>query len=172
MLFTLLPEKTTRPSIDELIDKYSKVLIRLCYLYLKDYQLAEEAVQDTLYKAYIKYNSFRGESSEKTWITRIAINICISYMRKSSYRTTLDEKILLNYRSADELTIPFRDEESILLINTVYNLPQIYRQVIILYYYMDMGISEIAKIVKQKENTISVRLKRAKEMLKKALKEV
>ena len=76
MLFLLQPAQMEPPDIDRLIDAYAKPLLRLCYLYLRDYHHAEEAVQDTLYRAYVKYGSFNGQCSEATWITRIAINAC------------------------------------------------------------------------------------------------
>lgn len=139
---------------------------------LKDEQLAEEAAFDTLYKVYKNYKSFRGDSSEKTWITRIAINTCKSYMRKASYKEiAAGNYISLAYASEEELAEPFRSDESIALLNAVYSLPMKYKKVILLRYYQEMKVCEIAKVLKEKENTISVRIKRAKEMLKELLKE-
>ena len=83
---------------------------------LKDEQLAEEAAFDTLYKAYKNYSSFRGQSSEKTWINSIAINTCKSYMRKSSYMELLaGNYISLAYASEEDVAEPFRSDESIAL---------------------------------------------------------
>ena len=75
MFFVFQPVEEKLPNIEKLIDEYSNSLIRLCYIMLKDIHLAEEAAFDTLYKAYKGYNRFRKESSEKTWITQIAINV-------------------------------------------------------------------------------------------------
>lgn len=161
-----------KADIDRLINEYSKNLMRLCYMILKDIHLAEEAAWDTLYKAYKGYNNFKGNSSEKTWITRIAINVCRSYMRKPSYREIKNSSyISLNYASEDEASAEFRSEESIALLNAVYNLNEKYKQVILLHYYQQMSIAEVAEILNEKENTISVRLKRAHSMLKEMLKE-
>lgn len=172
MFFSLQAIISTEVNIDILIDKYSKSLMRLCYLYLKDYQLAEEAVQDTLYKAYKKYSSFRGESSEKTWITKIAINICKDYMRKASYKEIIDSsKVTSIYNLEDEAASIYNNEDSIDLLNAVYSLPIKYREVMLLYYYEELSVSEISSSLKEKPNTISVRLKRAKELMKDILKE-
>lgn len=65
MVFNLWPAQSEKPDINRLIDSYSKSLMRLCYIYLKDYQLAEDAVQETLTKAYLKYETFKNNSSEK-----------------------------------------------------------------------------------------------------------
>jgi RNA polymerase sigma-70 factor (ECF subfamily) len=73
--------------------------------------------------------------------------------------------------SEEEAACEFRSEESIALLNAVYKLPIKYRQVILLRYYQQMSVAEIAKVLNEIDNTISVRIKRAHDMLKKALKE-
>lgn len=171
MFFTLTAVKENKPDIDRLITQHSKSLTRLCYMILKDVHLAEEAAWEALYKAYKGYNRFRGDCSEKTWITQIAVNVCKSYMRKSSYKAIISGYISLNYISNEEASYEFQNQESIELLNAVYGLPIKYKQVILLRYYQQMSISEIAKILKEKENTISVRIKRAHVLLKEILEE-
>lgn len=173
MFFDLfIYEDDENVDMERLVDKYSKNLMRLCYLYLKDYHLAEDAVQETFIKAYTKYSTFKRNSSEKTWITKVAINVCKNYMRKSSYKeVSSNESITLFYDSNKENETLYRDDEFIELLNAVYNLPEIYKQVILLYYYEGFTIAEISSILKQKEGTIAVRLKRGRDMLKDILKE-
>ncbi len=171
MFFTLTTVQEYEPDIDRLITEYSKSLTRLCYLILKDVHLAEEAAWEALYKAYKGYNRFRGDCSEKSWISQIAINVCKSYMRKSSYKAITSDYISLNYASEEETAYEFQNQESLELLNAVYSLPLKYKQVILLRYYQQMSVTDIAKILKEKENTISVRIRRAHDMLKKILKE-
>ena len=59
-----------------LVAQNQEKLLRTCYLYLRDRQLAEDAVQETFLKAYRSLPAFRGDSSEKTWLMRIAVNTC------------------------------------------------------------------------------------------------
>ena len=73
--------------IEELIDLYGDGILRLCILYLGDRQLAEDAFQETLIKAWKKWDGFRGESSVKTWLTRIAVNTCRDMLRSGWFRT-------------------------------------------------------------------------------------
>lgn len=54
---------------------------RLCFMYLSDWQLAEDALQETFLKVFRKYDTFAGRSSEKTWLVRIAVNVCKDYLR-------------------------------------------------------------------------------------------
>ncbi|MBP3427741.1 MAG: sigma-70 family RNA polymerase sigma factor [Clostridia bacterium] len=72
--------------IDQWISLYEKELLRLCFVYLKDEALAEDAVQETFLKAYSRLSSFRGDSSPKTWLVRIAINVCKDMSRTSWFR--------------------------------------------------------------------------------------
>lgn len=70
----------TEDGMELLIRRYGDSLLRLCTLYLRDPYLAEDAVQDTYLKVWRHYQKFEGRASEKTWITRIAINTCKSYL--------------------------------------------------------------------------------------------
>lgn len=72
--------------INQLIACYEKDLLRLCYVSLGDAALAEDAVQETFWKAYRHWSTFRGGSSEKTWLIRIAINVCRDMARKGWFR--------------------------------------------------------------------------------------
>ena len=58
----------------QLVESYQPMLIKMCYVYLRDAEQARDAVQETFLKAYRSITAFRGECSEKTWLTRIAIN--------------------------------------------------------------------------------------------------
>ena len=102
-LFTLADSTVPyKPPLDleAWMEQYGTELLRLCYLYIKDHQLAEDAVQDTFVKAYTKYDSFRGNSSIKTWLTAIAINVCRDIMRRRSYH---ERPLML---SQDEIPVP------------------------------------------------------------------
>lgn len=171
MFFVLQPAQNQKADIERLINDYSQNLMRLCLLILGDYQLAEEAVQDTLYNAYRHYGSFRRESSEKTWITRIAVNVCRGYMRRPSFKET-SFSIPLQYMEDTAVEDAAEAVEAVTFLNMVCTLPFAYRQALLLRYYQDMSVKDIARTLHVKENTVSVRLKRAKEMLKTTLKEV
>lgn len=160
-----------KPNIDRLIEEYSKNLTRLCYMLLKDAQLAEEAAFEALYKAYKGYDKFRGDCSEKTWICKIAVNICRSYMRKPTFKEITSNFISLSSLCEEDSAYELKSDESIALLNAVYSLPVKYKQVILLRYYQELSVAEVAKVLQERENTISVRLKRAHDMLKKLLKE-
>ena len=61
-------------------------ILRLCLLYLGDRQLAEDAFQETFVKAWRHRDAFRGECSERTWLSRIAVNTCRDMLRRGWFR--------------------------------------------------------------------------------------
>ena len=77
--------------IERLMNEYGNDVLRVSFIYLKDRQLAEDAFQEVFLRVYHKYNSFKHESSEKTWIIKITINIC-----KDMLKSNWHKKVLLN----------------------------------------------------------------------------
>ena len=68
-------------TLKRLISQYGDSVLRMCCLYLKDYQLAEDITQETFLRVYRKYDLFENRASEKNWILKIAVNLCKNYMR-------------------------------------------------------------------------------------------
>lgn len=69
------PETDLQVTFTQLVETYQKPLLNLCYMNLHDRVQAEDAVQEAFLKAWRALPSFRGDSTEKTWLMRIAINI-------------------------------------------------------------------------------------------------
>ena len=152
------------PDISNLVEQYGNSLLRMCYLYLKDMQLAEDAVQDTFINAYRNWDRFKGKSSEKTWLTSIAINVCKTQYRSSWRKNTvyLDE---LQSEPFDNDII--RDDT---VLNEIAKLKPAYREVILLFFFLEMKQREIAEALNISDSAVAVRLTRAREQLKHALK--
>lgn len=148
-----------------LLDDWGDRLLRLCTLYLKDVHLAEDAVQETLIKAWRNADKFRGDGSEITWITRIAINVCKSYLRSPWKRRRAPAEEL------DRLFVPTDDPQvDDALPRAILALSRPYREVIILYYYQELKAREIADILQVDVSTVTARLSRARKQLREALK--
>lgn len=149
-----------------LMETYRSDLVRMAYLYLGDRALAEDATQETFLKAYKHLASFRGESSEKTWLMRIAINTCRDLRRSAWFRrmrrtASLDEARI---SSAED---HYRDDT---VLRAIMALPQRDKQVILLRYYQEMKVSQIARVLNVPEANAASRLKRARDKLRQALK--
>ena len=160
----------TAPNHDQrferLVDQYQESVLRTCFLYLCDKTLAEDATQETFLKVYRTMDSFRGESSEKTWILRIAMHACYDINHSGWFRF-MNRHVtpeMLPDRSGD--TVVDRDEE---LASAIMKLPRKLREVILLHYYQELKINEIADMLNISHSSVSGRLKRGREKLKNLL---
>ena len=151
--------------LERLILEHEVSLKRLCYFYLHDRALAEDAVQETFLKAYRFLKDFRGEANERTYLTRIAINTCKDMLRTGWLRH-MDRRVTPEELPARQETDPYHRE----VAAAVMNLPQKLREVTLLYYYQGMTMPEIAEILHISQPAVTGRLKKAREHLKKELK--
>ncbi len=165
MDFAAVPCKVREERISRIMAEYGRELKRLCYLYLKDEGLAEDAVQDTFLKAYKALESFREESSEKTWIVRIAVNTCKDYLRTAWFRR-VDRRVALENLPEESCEAKNPDHT---VMQEIMRLPAKHREVILLRYYQEMEIAEIAVVLKIPEGTVKSRLGRARDKLAKTL---
>lgn len=151
--------------ITALVDRYQETLLKICFVYLKDRDLARDAVQETFLRAFRGLDGFRGESSEKTWLVRIAVNVCRSMTRSGWFRRT-DRRI-----TPEELPTAAeeKDEEALDVMAAVLDLPAKNREAVTLYYWQGMTVQEIAFAVGAAQSTVSERLKKARRMLRAAL---
>ena len=148
--------------LERLVDQYGDGLLRVCLLYLKDYALAEDAVQETFWKAYRAMEGFRGEANPKTWLARIAMNTCRDMLRTSWFKR-VDRRVDPN--TLPPAIIQPSETESELSL-AIMNLPRKLRETILLYYYHDMSTVEIASVLGIAQPTVSSRLKRGREKLR------
>ena len=158
------PDRTQDPNheLECLVLQYQQPLLRTCFLYLRDRTLAEDAVQETFLKAYRSLASFRGECSEKTWLMKIAMNTCCDLRRAHRLRSIDPRRIPELLPQAAEPFAPAEEE----LVTQVIQLPRKLREVILLYYYQDMTVTEIAVSLGISQSSVSGRLKRARGKLR------
>ena len=159
------PDNDKEAIIRQMVETHQTPLMRLCYLYLHDVQLAEDAVQETFIKAARTLDKFRGEASMKTWLTSIAMRTCCD-MRRSFWFRRMDRRVKPEMLP-DPVQSPLEEETALTV--AVMNLPQKEREVILLYYYQDMNVNEIARTLGVTQPTVSYRLKRAREKLRQEL---
>ena len=157
-------------NLENLMKEHGDSILRMCYLYLKDYQLAEDATQETFIKAIRAYNSFRHKADEKTWLTRIAINCCKDIMRTRWFQLSKVSYDESNIKSTEEPIETLIEKNSI--SESIMKLKRSDREIILLYYYKELSIKEIAIFIRKSENTTIQRLNRARGRLKKILAEV
>ena len=153
---------------NELIDQYGEGLMRLAYTYVKNKQAAEDVLQDVFMRAYEKRDDFKGDSSYKTYLYRMTVNRCHDYLRSWAFKNVqLSNKLSLIFQGENttEKTAMINDVQ-FMLGKELLSLPLKYREVLVLYYYKDLSVEEVANILKCSPNTIKTRMKRAREKLK------
>ena len=154
-----------RPDLEAMVSQYGNGLLRMCFLYLKDISLAEDAVQETFAAAWEKYDGFAGRSSEKTWLTAIAANICRNMLKSAWNRHMAGSEAL------ETLSVNDPDMPDPTVTRAVLALPDPLREAVILHYYRGLKVETIASMLKLPRTTVSSRLARAKKRLRKELKE-
>ncbi|MBP5726961.1 MAG: sigma-70 family RNA polymerase sigma factor [Clostridia bacterium] len=153
--------------LNSLVTRWEKPLLRLCFAFLCDTALAEDAVQETFFKAWKGGDRFRRDSSEKTWLTRIAVNTCKD-LRKSAWVRNTDRSVTPDL--LPEGSVPF-DERDDTVTRAVLSLPPKLKDVTLLHWYQGMTLDEITRVLRLPRSTVNYRLKKAKAMLKEQLED-
>ena len=124
----------------------------------------EDAVSESILKAYKNIQTLKDEAFFKTWLIRIVINESNSLYKKRFKEIAVDKDHFKNIQVNDN----YKD---LSLYNAINSLDEDLRITTILFYFEDMKYKDIAKILNVKEGTIKSRLSRAKEKLYNILKE-
>ena len=156
-----------RTDIDRLMRQHGSQLLRLCTMLLQDASEAQDAVQDTFLKAYRSWGGWRGEASEKTWLTTIAVNVCRDHRRSAWFRRIVRDKDVADLPERG-VPFPFPDDT---VITAVMALPDSLREVILLRYYQNMKQKEIAAALSLSDRAVRQRLQKANAILRAQLKE-
>ena len=141
------PNCTPEEEISRLAEKYQLSLLRLCFAYLHDRTLAEDAVHETFLKAYRSITGFRNESSEKTWLSHIAINCCRD-MNKSAWTRFFDRRITPDTVPVTVFPERIEPETKIMeLRDVVERLPEKLRLPFLLVYMEGYSSQEAASVI-------------------------
>lgn len=160
-------------ALEALMEAYGPMVLRLAYFYVRDRQWAEDICQEAFLRAFRGWVSFRRDSSARTWLSRITVNVCIEQLRRPRWR----EEVQPEPTPADPRIDPTGNpEEAALdrldrhaLLGHVLNLPEEMREAVFLYYYFDLATTEIATVLGCPEGTVRSRLSRGRGILRTAL---
>ena len=145
------------------IREYENAMYFLAFSLLNNSEDANDAVSESILKAYENFHTLRQKNKFKPWILKIVHNTSVEIIRKNSHFTSFyDECQCKNTDNTDtEITLKI----------AVMSLKQPYRTVIELYYYEDMKLNEIAQITDTNPVTVRKQLSRGREILREILKE-
>lgn len=166
---------------DELIKKYRGSVYNLVYRMIENRQEAEDIVQETFIKAFNALKTFNEEFAFSTWLFKIATNNCIDTLRKRKLQTysldtpvqTKDGEVSRDF--ADERYSPeqstISSESTSIILDAILDLPHKYQMVINMRHKEDKSYEEISYILEIPIGTVKARIFRARELLKRKLKD-
>ncbi|MCM3317806.1 RNA polymerase sigma factor [Rummeliibacillus stabekisii] len=145
----------------EWIRQNKKQLYWLAYSYVKNEQDALDIVQDSIQKAMQNYQQLLNKEKLKSWFYRIVINTSLDFLKKFRRVQVTDDETLLYLSSSTE-----DQYENLDLAGALERLPTKYREIVILRYFEDLKIEEVAYILNENSNTIKTRLYKALKILR------
>ncbi|MFE4145269.1 sigma-70 family RNA polymerase sigma factor [Peribacillus sp. YIM B13472] len=157
--------------IEDIMNKYSKDVYLLAYSFVRDQGLAEDISQEVFIKCYKNIEKFRRDASIKTWVYRITVNTSKDFIRKKSFRVLKYSKLFLeNFKKSESSEEVFlKQNQNAQILHKVLSLSQKYREVVVLYYFQDLKVSEIGETLGINTNTVKTRLTRGRSILKENL---
>jgi RNA polymerase sigma-70 factor (ECF subfamily) len=162
-------------AIEKMVHTYQKDVYRLALSILDDPDEAEDGTQETFLAALRALSSFREDSAFKTWLFSIAINVCRSRLRRGKNRSRLQQILQSLFHLRGEVEHPektaMQNQADTELWNAIRELDEKHRIPVVLRYYHDLPIADIAAMLNIPPGTVHSRLNHAREKLRAQLKE-
>ena len=176
MSIRLFTKNRKAEEFERLAGESERQVYAVCFHMMGNPQDAQDCAQEAMLRAFRAFDSFRRGASFSTWITRIAINVCTDELRKRKKVVSLDAM-----REEAGFDLPDRaptayarleeKERLRLLREGLSQLPDDMRQMIVLRDMRGMNYDEIAEALQLPLGTVKSRINRAREKLKRILKE-
>jgi RNA polymerase sigma factor (sigma-70 family) len=149
-----------------LVDKYKTMAYNISLKLVRHPEDAEEITQDSFIKAYRSLRGFKGDARFSTWLYRIVHNSSISHLRKKqrTVKPDIEDRALVNLPDTDHES---QNDEfmAAALKKAVDDLPEMERTMIMLYYYEESSIDDIASVTGLSVSNVKVKLFRARKKL-------
>lgn len=160
------------------MERESSALVRACHRILGDLHEAEDAAQEAFVTAYRSLATWRGDGPFGAWLTRIAVRIAIRQAgrrrsvawldvddgtpgeRSSEASAWLAEASIATASRTDPLVLTVRAERASTVRQAVSSLPELYREVVLLRFFGELSLEEIAREVDRPLGTVKTQLHR------------
>ena len=150
-----------REEFVRLVREHSRSMFRAARALLDSDAAAEDAVGEAVLLAWQSYPRLRNPAAAKSWLLRICVNCAYGQRRKTGREVALE--------GLEERAAPERDEALSDLWRAVCSLPRDQRLAVLLYYYEDMPVAEIARTLGIAQGTVKSRLSRGRDRLRQML---
>ncbi len=152
-----------RPEVlEDLLERFGREIQGVAYLILRDRAAAEDVVMDTLLTALDRGDQLRDPAALRPWLLRIATNRALSVRRSSARVVQLHVVPDRQARLTDE-------DERLTLLGCVDRLAPRMRAAVVLRYYADLSVRDVAEALGTSENTVKTQLREALEQMRRSL---
>ena len=148
---------------EDIILRYQDTVYRIALTYCRNSSDAQDITQEVFLRYMKKTPCLAGEEHLKAWLIKVAVNLSKSLLRSSWFKKTV--------RLSEQESYISEDKSNCETYYAVMSLPEKYRAVVILYYFDDYSVREIAQTLRRTETAVQTQLQRARAMLKTILKE-
>lgn len=158
-------KKGNNKAFQALIEEEKVKLYKMAYIYMKNEDDALEVFQETVYKAFISIKNLKEEQYFSTWLTRILIHTAMDQLNKKKRVIPMDREIL------ESKVNPYTHTENHFdLLEAIKELDEKYKSVLILRYYKDYSVKQIAETLQCPEGTIKTNIHRGLNQLREKMK--
>jgi RNA polymerase sigma-70 factor (ECF subfamily) len=153
----------------QLVNRYKDLVYTLAIRMMRNREEAEEVAQDTFIKVFKSLDKFKGDSKFSTWIYKVTYNTCLDRIKKNKKHlndAAIDEFTFNKLDTIDNaLDNMINEEKRVLIKNCINKLPEDSSALLTLFYFEDLSLVEISKIINIEANTVKVKLFRARKKL-------
>lgn len=159
-------KKGNHKAFQELMEEEKIKLYKIAYVYMKNEEDALEVFQETVLKAFTSIKNLKDERYFSTWLTRILINTAFDLLRKKKRIIPMEKEVL---ESKIDPYLP--SEKDTELLQSVIELDEKYKTVLIFRFYRDYTIKQIAELLECPEGTVKTNIHRGINLLREKIKE-
>lgn len=153
--------KNKNDDLESVIDRYSDMLYKICFLILKNEHDTKDVLQETFLTYYTKNRGFESEEHRKAWLIKVSQNKCKEFLRFHKRHAALPlEEMEETLVITDGMNSGDKD-----LLSLIWDLDYKLKSVVILYYIEGYSVGETADILKTTPSAVKKRLQRAREKL-------
>jgi len=174
--------KGSQKAYTQLVEQHKKAIFHIINKIVRNEEAANDLVQETFMKAFSSLASYRSEYRFSTWLYKSAANASIDYLRKRRINALSLDRPMETKDGTVEIEVPdysfhperdlVRKQQRVSIEEAIDSLPKKYRDVIVYRHKDDKSYEEIADLLDIPVGTVKARIFRARELLKKKLRNV
>jgi len=148
-------------AFDALVERHRRRVHGLAYRMTRDHDSAEDITVDVFVEVYQSLARFRGAATFRTWLHRVAVNVCLEHVRRRRAKRQVEEFPLEGQELASPDTVLDQVASRELaerVMRAIQALPLAQRAAIVMFYIKGFSQAEIARILRIPKNTVKTRI--------------